>query len=162
MYNKMLYHSANEARGEIVGVTIMVERAIDRYLSNYFCSTDQKRQEFKELMLFSERITLDAKKEIFIAIIKMRQPAYLINNPDFLPLLTKTLPHRNIFAHLDLIHPLQLNGDDKYKLVFKKYINGKLSKREYGLKEFVKVLIDLNSISGHLLNLVEIQEKRKY
>jgi len=83
-------------RGIVIQAVIILERAIDIYLANYFC-IDKKRNEIMELILIP-RMSLDSKKQVLDYILK-KQPALLQAYPTLLKDLDEIIEQRNRYAH---------------------------------------------------------------
>lgn len=133
-YNLLL---ANQKffRGEILALTVAIERQIDNYISQYFCADTKKSNELNELLLYTEKITLDMKRQIFTHLLKKNNSQFLKAHPDFLKYLEEIVPHRNVFAHLEVIDIRDLEQMDKKKLVFKKYSNGVMKPKKYTIDD---------------------------
>ncbi len=57
-------------RGQILGLTVRIERKINDYLSSYFCDTFKKKNQINELLFFTEKISLDMKRQMFVSLLK--------------------------------------------------------------------------------------------
>lgn len=145
-----LIKNLSTLRGYILSMTVQIERKIDNYLSNYFCASLKKKNQINELLFFTERITLDMKRQVFVSILKSNNSDYLKANPDFLKKLEDVIPHRNIFAHLEACSIHELTREDRKKLVFKKYSNGLLKRKRYEQKDISDLQIDLMYIDFSL------------
>ena len=147
MFHKSYLHDNQSLfRGEILNTTVSIERKIDNYLSTHFCATKKKKDQLNELLLFTEKISLDMKRQIFIIILKLNKSEFLQKNPEFLKHLENIVPHRNIFAHLETIDPFESSNEDRKKLVFKKYTNGELKPKKYTLDDIVDLQVKLDYV----------------
>lgn len=126
-------------RGEILDYTIKIERQIDEYLSTHFCRDEKRKNQINELLFFTERITLDLKRQIFVNLLKQNQSNYIKTDITFLKVLEDIVPHRNIFAHLEIIDHHELSKEDGKKLVFKKYKDGSLKPKKYTIDDIVDI-----------------------
>jgi hypothetical protein len=112
---------------------------IDSYISNYFSALKKKQNELNELLLYTEKITLDIKRQIFVHLLKSNKSEFLQNNPEFIKYLEEIVPHRNVFAHLEIMDIHDLPFEDRKMLVFKKYSNGVLSPKKYTIDKIVDI-----------------------
>jgi len=145
-----LINNQNTLRGYILFMTVQIERKIDNYLSTHFCASSKKKNQINELIFFTERITLDMKRQVFVSLLKANESPFLKENPDFLKVLENIVPHRNIFAHLETYSLRELSWDDRKKLVFKKYSNGELRPKRYEQKDISDLQTDLMYIDFSL------------
>jgi len=143
-------------RGSILDGIIDIERKMDDYLSSYFCSTLIKKNQLNELLFFTERISLDVKRQIFIKIIPLDKPEFLKENSRFLKKFEGLVPHRNIMAHLELFEIEELD-DEKLKqcLVFKKYKDGKITPKVYDEKSLNQIKNDIVYVHSRFLDLLQ-------
>ena len=66
------YDLSFEFRSIFLHSMIQLERKMDIFISIYFCKDSIRRREMCELLLFTEKITLDNKRMIFNNIIQNR------------------------------------------------------------------------------------------
>lgn len=137
---KSVKQVANELRGKILGLSVEFERSLDDFIAAHFCKDEIREMELKELLLFTERITLDSKRAIFCVIVQKHYPQFLEQNADCLDEIGEIIPHRNVLAHLEINLEKSVwegetgklaKDDEKRELVFKKYKNGKLTDKGY-------------------------------
>lgn len=87
-------------RGFFITDTIVIERRIDDYLAHYFCYKPKyRRQELIEMILSSDAMTFEKKKNIFKVVLKKHRPTIEREYPDLFPFLNSIIINRNIFAH---------------------------------------------------------------
>jgi len=101
---------AERYRGLIIHATITMEKAMDTYISNYFCSDKTKTQEMHYLFLGDNRINLENKRQIFIWLAKNHDQDLLKKYVSIRGEMNKNnsldkdmifvIEQRNIFAHL--------------------------------------------------------------
>lgn len=123
-------------RGIVLDGVIDIERKIDDYLSTYFCNSLLTKNELNELLFFSEKLTPDMKRQIFVALLIRHNSDFITDYPSFLPFLERVIPHKHTFSHL------QLDADQSSKkegLAFKKFSNGKLRLQEYTGNEITEL-----------------------
>lgn len=96
---KLYTNTAYRVRGIIINEIILLERMIDGYLANYFCTTSKSKKSLKELILCTDRITFGNKREVFQFILETENPAFLKKHPNFLKNITEIIKERNIVAH---------------------------------------------------------------
>ena len=118
-------------RGFILNSTVEIERKIDDFLAQYFCETQEKQNELKELLFFTEKINFDYKREMLSNILQSKYQDFIAQNENFVRNLGEIAPHRNIFAHLEIVLGKDLDEKNKNDLIFKKYVNGKLKLKIY-------------------------------
>jgi hypothetical protein len=156
-YEKLfsMEEDAVKMRGIILGGTIEVERLIDQYLAKYFCPTFEKVNELMELLLCTDRVALDAKRQIFVVILKKHNTDFLLKNPTFLKRLDDLIPHRNIFAHAELMTNHENVEQHKEKISFKRYANGKVITREYTQKVILALEKDMLFLQRKIIMLLQ-------
>ena len=91
-----------EYRGYIIYDMVMLERRIDTFIACYFC-LGNKVDEMIDLMLGSNRLSLDSKRKLMDTILKKVYPEFYIRYPDFKKDLNVAIRERNIFAHNTII-----------------------------------------------------------
>lgn len=100
-------------RGEIIELTIFLERCIDDVLAMYFCDDAHKKNDIIKMLLSSKRITFDNKYEVFKAIRnKGKGIKSHISNEDISHIKDVVIPVRNILAHQ--ITDTRLSNLNKY------------------------------------------------
>ena len=159
--------------GRVITITIQLERIIDKFLSEYFCYGDKQKDDFKSLILFNERITLDFKKELMTIILKKNYTQLLDKNPTILSDLSRLPEHRNRFAHLEKVKGKEMNEVIKNKIqvwsaingdktiadvsedtiVFKRYKNGAVKYLGYGKYELDEMKNQLRNIADFLIEV---------
>ena len=149
-----MFEASTRLRGLVLDATIDIERAIDNYLSNYFCATSNKKNELNELLFFTEKVTLESKRQIFCAIVETHNQAFLNKHPDFLSSIERIVPHRNIFAHLELDDSELAISSSDIELVFKKYAKGKLTSKKYDIEQLKNLREDIARVKLCLHELV--------
>lgn len=146
-----LFRNSHEKRlmltGYIIYATVEIERKIDEFLANHFCASESKATQLKQVLLFTERITFDAKKDMVNSIVKNDYPIFIKENPNFINMLSHIAPHRNIFAHLDIDNTSSI-------LSFKKYIGGELKLRSYDRRTLGLLEKNINEVSDILDSLI--------
>lgn len=100
--------------------------------------------------MFTERITLDTKKQIFVSILNQRNKEFTTKHPNFIKTLDKLIPHRNIFAHLE-VEKVKDNGD----FVFKKYKSGKLIPQIYSREKMWNIFMEMTYVNQQLNILIQ-------
>ncbi len=60
------------------------------------------------------------------------------------------MPHRNVFAHLEVIPIYDLPKEDRKKLVFKKYTNGVLKPKKYTIDDIVDLQVKMEYVDFSL------------
>ena len=95
---------AMQIRGALINEAISLERMIDYFIACHLCKTENKRQEFCELILGTERMAFGAKKQVFEALRdkynKSDKEKKLTNSIS--KNLKNILKRRNVFAHIQL------------------------------------------------------------
>jgi hypothetical protein len=142
----LLSNSAH-LRGRIIDGTIQVERLIDDYLAKYFCQSQRKSNELKELFFSTNSVVLDAKRSIFSVVIKRENPDFVKLNPKYLSRLDKFIPHRNIFAHAEIDTSSEAIANYKDEIVFFKYVNGEQKRHGYSTKKYIQLLQEVDYLT---------------
>lgn len=117
--------------GFVVSQTVIIERKIDDCLAKHFCVSKKRQKDFKQILLYTERMTFNFKKEALVFLMNEYYKDFLKEHK-IIPMLEEIAPHRNVFAHLEY-------ESDKTKIIFKKYNNGKLKPKEYTNKSIAKI-----------------------
>jgi hypothetical protein len=141
---KKMYKTSLILRGVILDATVHMERIIDNYLSDYFCVNELRGNELKEMLWNTERITLSAKKDLLFMLINRYHKVFLETYPKFIDTLDKLIPHRNIFAHLEL--DFSSDNLENSQFSFKKYHNGKLTNKVYTKEAIDKITADFKHV----------------
>jgi hypothetical protein len=120
---KTLTNSTIFQRGLILHNIIALEKAIDIYLSRYFCKEQTQRTEILEQLFASDKITLRAKIQLFQSILETHEKVFLEENPKILKEIVDYCEKRNIFAH----YIIEFNEDAFEKqyeqITFRKFKN---------------------------------------
>lgn len=101
----MYVHFTNEARrirGEIIERAIYLEREIDKFIAAHFCKTQEVKTEFIELIISTDRMTFEGKRQIFQFLVEKYHKDFLKKNQTIFKDISKVLEYRNKFAHYDL------------------------------------------------------------
>jgi hypothetical protein len=105
---KQYLDTADRIRGVIISHTVLLERNIDEYLCNYFCSTEEKKWELMELVI-SERMDFHEKTEAFTEILRKNCIAKGLELKNEYPRIKTDFQEiaqaRNFFAHTLLMPP---------------------------------------------------------
>lgn len=129
-------------RGGVLNETISLERIIDYYIAAHFCKTDKSRQEISELILSTERITLNNKVHILLFLVKKYDKEWANKNQSILEKLEAIPKRRNSFAHYNL--STRIEDSEHFKntseITLIKFTNGITFKR-YS-KDYVQKLVD--------------------
>ncbi len=142
---QLLEHSV-KLRGILLEATIEIERKMDRFLSNYFCKDEITSNELLEFLWMSERVTLGSKKDILFYVLDAHYKDFLKAFPEFKSSLEDLVPHRNIFAHLEIDRDLSdYNG--VYEIKFKKFSKGKLEVKKYGRSQIEQITEGFNRVN---------------
>jgi hypothetical protein len=148
--NNLLLGNQKLLRGDILAATVQIERKIDNYLSTYFCGSAKKKNQLDELLFYTEKISLDMKRQIFVNLLKSNNSVFLKENRIFLKTLESIIPHRNVFAHLEVMNIYDLPREDRKNLVFKKYSDGALKPKKYTIDTIVDILVDMEYVNFSL------------
>ena len=142
-------------RGLMLEYTIKVENIINEYLSLYFCKDEYVGNELKEMLLNTERITLGSKKDILFILLNRYHQDYIKLHPKLISNIESIVPHRNIFAHLEMDYSSLDLEDEKIAIFFNKYKNGKLVQLKYSSDDISKLVTDFKEIIERLEELVK-------
>jgi hypothetical protein len=147
------YRSSMILRGMMIEKTIVIERLIDTFLSNYFAKNKFIGNELHEVLWCTERITLGSKKDILFVLLRKHYKDFLENTPDFISRLESVIPHRNNFAHLEI--DLSEDAINRDAILLKKYKNGKLELREYSTATLTPLIDDMDAATELLRDLIK-------
>jgi hypothetical protein len=96
-------------RGLVINETIFLERAIDDFISSYFCQDSDKKRELMELIIYTNRMIFENKVQVLKFLLERHNPDVLKSSPTFInDILQKIIPERNIFAHYWLVTSTEL------------------------------------------------------
>ncbi|SDG84202.1 hypothetical protein [Mucilaginibacter gossypii] len=165
--------------GYVIVITIELEKFLDDFLSKHFCFQINRQEEFKNLILYNERITLDFKRELFTLILKNEYKDILKTHPTVITDLGRLPEHRNRFAHLKKVGILEIkelitrktqvwsgiNGDKtivvtENTIIFKRYKNGSVKFLGYGENEIQEMKGQLTNIAKCFIEIYKIMEER--
>ena len=135
---------AYRRRGELINQTIMIERAMEQYLVQHFCTESDRQIELLETLLSTTHVSFFAKLEVVIIILERHDPTFLYAYPDVKKELTDIMEQRNIIAHsvLDFSNIMRNNANSK--IVVTKYRGKKPKPIEYDEKRFNNLIILIN------------------
>jgi hypothetical protein len=86
-------------RGQIIHEVSRMERSLDFYIASYFCDTKEKVDEFANIILGANRISLDGKRKLFDILIKKQKPYFFTRYDTFNKDMNTVMYERNSFAH---------------------------------------------------------------
>lgn len=86
-------------RGQIINDLIHLERLMDEFLSRHFCSDTEKKKEFFELIIATERMSFSSKIQIFEFIFKKHHATLTTKFPKIFSDIKNLNDERNIVAH---------------------------------------------------------------
>ncbi|MDP9078649.1 MAG: hypothetical protein M3O71_14555 [Bacteroidota bacterium] len=89
----------SSVRGQIITLTILVERIMDRYLCNHFGATKRKKQELLDCVFGNERMTFESKKQVFQVLLESYDNVFVNKNKTIFKDLEKIAMERNLVAH---------------------------------------------------------------
>lgn len=89
-------------RGEIIGLTIVLERYMDAYIASYFCNTLEKRNDLMDFIICTDRISFRSKIDVLERILKKsdKEKTHKSAINDLIDIMEK----RNMFAHHHAYH----------------------------------------------------------
>jgi hypothetical protein len=102
-----------------------------------------------------EKITLDIKRQMFTLLVKKHNADFVRRKPKFLPQLEDIVPHRNVFAHLELVPLENIEVEQNADLVFKKYANGKYKPKIYKRVDVTLIVINMYLVNKSLDELLQ-------
>lgn len=92
-------YSASKTRGVLINHIIFLERLMDRYISEYFCSTKEKAAELLDLILCTRRITFESKSEVLRVALDKNFPQKEKENTETRKEFQYIAEERNKLAH---------------------------------------------------------------
>lgn len=93
-----VYH-ASQTRGVLINQVILLERLMDKYISEYFCNIPDKATELMDMILATKRITFDSKAQVFRTILDNLYPDKKKENSAIAKNLQFIAEERNMLAH---------------------------------------------------------------
>ena len=115
-----------ERRGEIISRTVNLERIIDTVIASYFCHDTVKRDELLFLLLSTERISWENKRQIMQWILEKYAPDLKKQYPDIFKDLQEIGEFRNVLAHNHLDTEGFVQYEAQKTTVINKYKNKKI------------------------------------
>lgn len=114
-----------ERRGEIIARTVNLERIMDTLIANHFCKAKKKRNELLFLLLSTERITYENKRQILQWIWTTHCPERFKEYPTIFKDMQEIGEFRNTLAHnhLDIMGFMEYERNET--TVLHKYKNAK-------------------------------------
>lgn len=140
-------------RGSILDMLIQIEGHIDDYIAVHFCGLFGKPDQLKELILSTEKISMDAKRQVYISIIANNDSEFKKTHKSFDTTFQSVVRERNIFAHARLDKSKESIA--KGGLTFIRYKNGKEEKLHYDADKVEKLREDF-------VYLIEVMAKIQY
>jgi hypothetical protein len=129
-------------RGHFLQRSIELEMRINLFLSRYFGRTEELKDDLFYHLFITNRITFDAKVELFTIIIENYHPEFKIDNPNYLKNLKEIIEHRNNFAHLHL--DITESGENAV-------MAGKIALAKYNKKDLTKTIqYNQDEINGYI------------
>lgn len=94
-----LLKTAMDIRGAFINDTIFLEKVIDNWLADFFCTNKKRSKALFELILCHDRLGVEAKRQVFLFIIQNYCNDFLKEYPNTSKDLTFIIEKRNILAH---------------------------------------------------------------
>ncbi len=114
-----------ERRGEIIARVVYLERIMDAIIANYFCDNDNKIDEIRMLILSTERITYENKRQVLKWIYEKHQSDIFKSHPKIFKDMQEIGEFRNVLAHNHLDIDVFLKNELDGKTIIHKYKNKK-------------------------------------
>jgi len=152
-FDSMLENSLH-FRAMIIDLSIDIERLLDEYICRYYIKSLQKAIEFKEVLLYTDRIGLSLKCQIFEKGLKESKSKLANGYPEFIDDLNEMIRIRNVFAHGELDMSEDAINKQEVQLTFIRYRKGKLDPEIYPLDKFKQMLVAKNHIKRTLNALI--------
>ncbi len=112
--------------GEIISRTVNLERIIDTMIASYFCHDDTKRDELLKLVLCTERITFESKRQVLKWIFETYDNSIIKAYPTLFKDLQNIGEYRNVLAHNHLDTTQFITDNIARKTKVNKYKNKKI------------------------------------
>ena len=93
---------ASFTRGVLLNHTILLERLIDSYISEYFCGLGEKSIELMDTIISTRRMTFEGKMQVFRIILDKQYPKSKNKHTDYATDLQVIANRRNQLAHFFL------------------------------------------------------------
>jgi hypothetical protein len=98
-YAQKIHERARYLRGRFLNFVAVIERDIAIILTDYFCTSDSQKRELFFRQIATRFLSLKAKKEILIEIVKKDYPNYWGQHSAILRNLDEIINFRNKLAH---------------------------------------------------------------
>jgi hypothetical protein len=138
----MYTEKAYKLRGEVINQTIQLERVMDAFIASHFCSDETKRTELMILILCTERITFENKRQVLKWIVENHEKGLIEVHAKLFKNLQEIGEFRNLLAHTYLDIENFVDNVKSAKIALKKYKNQidiiKLTEKE--INEKIKVI----------------------
>ena len=145
-----------ERIGEIISATVGLERIMDSFIGEHFCSDKSKKTELVNLLLSTERITYESKRQVLKWIVETHYPNLKELHPTIFNDMQEIGELRNTLAHGYLnIHNF-VEHTHKEILSVKKYKNEGLyiNLERKALKEYWEMIINYSNVLLHWKTMV--------
>lgn len=96
-----VYH-ASRTRGFLINHIILLERMMDKFISQYFCNIPDKALELMDMILATKRITFEYKAQVLRAILDKLYPQNKKENTQLATDFQYIAEQRNMLAHFFL------------------------------------------------------------
>ncbi|WP_295649093.1 hypothetical protein [uncultured Mucilaginibacter sp.] len=100
----LLLAKESSIRGRIITMTIILERAIDKYLCVHFSNDLSKQHELMNYVFGTDLLSFDRKRQIFQFLTEKHDNVFNGQNKNIHKTIEKIMQERNVVAHSLLNH----------------------------------------------------------
>ena len=135
-------------RGDVIEHLSICEYFIDTYISCYLTNDRHKRDEVVNLILGTNRITLESKRQIYDYIIESNFPEDWVKYKPIRKILQNIIEERNVIAH----YSSEEHANNYNTIIFTKYKNVRSQKiyTELDQKELLRKIIRCGKVVASL------------
>lgn len=142
---------SSSLRGTILDGCIIYERIIDDFICQYFGANEYKRNQLKEFIFSTEKITFDSKRQIFLGLVSVIFPDFKKEHPKFDKKLQELVSLRNLLAHSELVRDVN-ERENENDISYIKYRGGKRIVETFNWDKMLLITNDMNYIGQTLTN----------
>lgn len=145
------FELASLRRGEIINRSIGLEREIDKQIANYFCGSEEQRDEMLIVLLSTNKLTFESKLQTLKFIIEKNGEGFKKQNPKYLQDLEAIMQHRNKLAHSELALGNVYNKVESLRSTFLSTKKNKIETIEYTPELMAAIIESINKYTTILM-----------
>jgi hypothetical protein len=135
--------------GEIIASVSALERIMDSFIAEHFCKEKDSKKELCNLILSTNRITYESKREVLHHILNKHFPSFIKSHPTVLKDMQDIGELRNVMAHGLLDIQNFVNNTRNKKVVLKRY-KGETEYMIFNHNEVRQIIDKINNCANAL------------